>query len=176
MSPRLVSMTILSHKQHQESVQWINTPSQGVFGNGLRGIAGGFGSKGLNGAIAGLIGKENTVQTSYESTMSNLKILKKKCIPRDHVVIPPVGPVDVKHRIATSLQIPPSSVDFTLNHAIFSLCDGQSFWLGEMIIHMLEHGLVDFTAQLHAEGWMAVRRGSQPVNRFNAAVDQFKRG
>ena len=121
-------------------------PGHGMFGAGLRGI------QGLGSIVAGLITEDNTVRTSYDSTLTNLKILKKKCIPRDHVVILPVNPVDVKIRIATSLQMPPTSVDFALHQAIFSLCDGQSFWLGELIIHMLEHGMVEFTTQLQVEG------------------------
>ena len=189
-------MTITPNIRYQASVQLITTPSSkqaaegqggasatntsghGFFGGGLRGTQGlGLGSKGANGAVAGLICEDNTVRTSYDSTLTNLKILKKKCIPRDHVVILPVSPTDVKNRIAASLQLLPAAVDTALHQAIFSLCEGQSFWLGEMIIHMLERGIVDFTAQLQAEGLFdEIRKGSRRLNPLSSAVDTLKRG
>ena len=154
------------------------TVGHGVFGGSLRGM------QGLGSAFAGLICEDNTVRTSYDSTLANLKTLKKKCIPRDHVVIPPVNPVDVKNRIAASLHMHPATVDVALNQALFSLCDGQSFWLGEMIVHMLEYGLEEFTAQLQVEGWLdngresgfGGRRVSRHLLRIGSAVGTLKRG
>ena len=169
-------MTISPNVRRQVSAQLIATPTnaplrakqalegpQGAAsspapGGGAWMFGGGHtrGIQGLGATFAGLICEDNTIHTSYESTLINLKTLKKKCIPRDHVVVSSVNPVDVKNRIAASLQIPPTTVDFALHQAVFSLCDGQSFWLGEVIIHMLEHGIVDFTAQLQVEGTYAV--------------------
>ena len=99
-------------------------------------------------------------------------------------MIPPVNPVDVKNRIAASLHMHPATVDFALNQALFSLCDGQSFWLGEMIVHMLEYGLEEFTAQLQVEGWLdngresgfGGRRVSRHLLRIGSAVGTLKRG
>jgi hypothetical protein len=113
-----------------------------------RGVVG-MGSAGL--PLTAAMHDGTFAHLSWASTLASLRTLKRKCAPSDHLALDQVTLGDVQTRLASVLAVPTTNIDPQLTARVHRLCRGEPFWLEEVLVSILEHGLAEVVVELDRE-------------------------